>query len=185
MKKCLIVLLSFLVAISLCGCFSKSDPREKEILPFLKENDFDGAREKTRELFKGEDRKMKKIIANIDEIEMYEEAIQKVSDEIREMRPHDSNRSYASTKLEIQKGHYLTIRNGYGHIIGRVKNTGDSDIEYFEVKVNLLDERGNILNTDYTNDVLKLEPSAMREFNIMFRWDNEYSDYELSIGEVR
>lgn len=70
-------------------------------------------------------------------------------------------------------------------VTGRVKNVSDSDISYFEVRIDFKDNNGNILNSDYTNDGLLLKPNDMREFEIMSKWNNSYKQYELSIGDIK
>lgn len=88
-----------------------------------------------------------------------------------------------SPKLEIQPGVTFDIDDdNYISIKGSVKNIGNEDISYFEVRADFLSDTGQILDSGYTNDGLLLKPNAMRSFEITHKWEIEYGGYSLSTG---
>jgi hypothetical protein len=176
MRKIIISVLCVILIINLIGCSNlqqqKVDPREKEIIILLNEQKYDEAISKATELFAGED-KLDQILEYINkdiEIEKQRKGLQ-----------HND----LSYKLEIQSGFTHEIKDKYIYVRGRVKNVSDSDISYFEVRIDFKDNDGNVLNSDYINDGLLLKPNDMREFEIMSKWDNSYKQYELSIGDIK
>lgn len=177
-KNMLILLLCLICLILIlgagCGAKEKVDPREREIIVLLNENKHNEAISKAKELYKGEEEKLEEILEFIQrDIEHNKKEKQMIQD------------AFPSTKLEIQSGHTYETKNNYTTIKGKVKNTSNDTISYFEVVVDLLDDEGNIIHSEYTNDGLNLKPDAMREFEIKFRSNSDYKDYKLSIGKVR
>ena len=177
MRKIVISVLCVILIINLIGCSNlqqqKVDPREKEIIILLNEQKYDEAISKAKEIFAGED-KLKEVLKNI-------EGIKEINQK-RKLLYQDVN---PLSKLEIQSGFTHKIKDKYIYITGRVKNVSSSDISYFEVRVDFKDNNGNVINSDYTNDGLLLKPNDMREFEIMSKWDNDYDQYELSIGDIK
>ncbi|HHX70068.1 MAG TPA: hypothetical protein GX708_18720 [Gallicola sp.] len=189
-NKKILVLLVCLTLIFSVGCGtsantntnSEPDAREKEVVKLVADLKYNEARDKTKDLYKGrEQNKMLKWIDEMEElgkkIEMHEKNISQTLKEIEAF--------YPSSKLEIQPEHRYKSKDGYGYVVGKVKNVSDASITYFEVVVDLLDDKGNILHSEYTNDGLELKPNAMREFEIMFKDSDEYEKYRLSIGKVK
>ena len=176
-KNRFIIILCFVLfsSLLLMGCVEEEvDPREKEIVQLVVNEKYDEAKIKTKELYKDDSEKIEEFLTWIDDmIESDNRLKAKIQD------------AYPSQKLEIQKGYQLNVRNGYGYITGHVKNVSNSDIEYFEVVVKFKDDNDQVLNSDYTNDNLKLSSGEMREFEIMTKWKDEYKVYSLSIGEVK
>lgn len=163
---CLILFFSF-------GCGEEeNDPRESEIIKLVFDGKLDEAVQRTEELFEGKEKD-----------EMLEWVNKHI--DIKERRKQLYQNTHPSTKLEIQPNHTYEIKDGYAYVKGRVKNVSDASITYFEVVVDLLDDKGNILHSEYTNDGLELKPNAMREFEIMFKDSDEYEKYRLSIGKVK
>lgn len=166
---CLLLLL-FIV-----GCSNQNpDPREREIIQLLNDKKYDEATVRANELYKGEDKKLAEILDYInDDIE-------------RELtRKQMLEEVYPSSKLEIQPGYTNEVKGDYYYITGRVKNSSNTDINYFEIQCNFLDKNGQVLDSDYTNDNLVLKPGELREFEIMHQYKPEYKRYELSIGDVK
>lgn len=174
-KNMLIILICLILILGVgCGTNEKVDPREREIIVLLNENKHNEAISKAKELYEGEDEKLEEMLEYIRKDNSRKKEHIKL---IQETIP--------STKLEIQSGHTYETKNNYTTIKGKVKNTSNDTISYFEVVVDLLDDEGNIIHSEYTNDGLNLKPDAMREFEIKFRSNSDYKDYKLSIGDVR
>lgn len=87
-------------------------------------------------------------------------------------------------KLEIQDGWKWTKDGNYTYITGRVKNMTDTNITYFKLTAEYLDSSGNILDTDYTNSGETIRPGAMKEFEIMHKYSDEYDKVRLIVEEV-
>ncbi len=177
MKKIFIIILCFFIAFLLTSCKQQQkepevDPREREVVQLVVHDKFDEAIIRANELYEGK------------ELEEMVDWINKHID-INKNRQKQIQSLYPSRKLEIQSGYTHEIRNDYVYITGRVKNISDSKIRYFEVRVDFKDSNGNVLDSNYTNDGLTLNPGDMREFKIMHRWNNDYKKYSLSIDGVK
>lgn len=169
---CIVILTIFIL--SACGQNEQVDPREKEIVQLVVNEKYDKATQKANELYK--DQELQEMIEWINKHKKIDTARQ---DKINEV--------YSETTdiLKIQPGYTSKIQNDYYYITGRVKNVGNKDIDYFEVKCNFLDKNNQVLDSDYVNDNLVLKPGEMREFEIMHKYKNEYEKYQLSIGDIR
>lgn len=182
MRKWLIIFICFLLLFCLFRCKQnvnteepkKADPREIEIIKLWMNEEYEEAIELTNELYKDENEKREEILSWV--MESYERD-KKVQQAINDL--------YPSQKLEIQSGHKLEIEGNYVYTIGRIKNVSDKHISYFEIRVDFLDDDEQVLNSDYTNDGLKLNPGDMREFKIITKWNSDYKKYRLSIGDVK
>lgn len=86
--------------------------------------------------------------------------------------------------LEIQDGWEWNEKDGYSYVTGRVKNNGTSTITYFEVYVDFLDDNNNVLNSDYTNSSMVLNPGDMKEFEIMTEYKEEYKKAQVYVNAV-
>lgn len=69
------------------------------------------------------------------------------------------------------------------YVTGTVKNTGSQTISYLEIAVDFLDRRGNIVDSDWTNEV-DLKPGASRHFEIMHRNDSSFYSYKVMVDDV-
>ena len=180
MRKCLIILICVLFMFLVVGCVQNKseettfDERDTAVMKLIRDRKYDEALEKVNEVFEGNEDKKSEYLDTIYKGLNIERQKQELYEK---MRP--------SPKLEIQSGYKYEIRGDYVYIIGRVKNVNDKDIRYFEVRIDFKDSDGKILHTDYTNDGLTLKPNAMREFEIMSKWNDEYQKYSLSIGDVK
>lgn len=166
-----IVVLVIIVSLMI-SCLNKPnspDPREKEVIRAIGgiEFNFEAARAKARELYSGEE--LKETLDWLNAME--KDVVSKYSKYL--------------PKLKIQDGYSHKIKGDYVYITGRVKNVSDSTISYFEVVVKFLDDNGRVLDSDYTNDSFDLKPGEMRSFEIMSKWNDDYKQYSLSIGDVR
>lgn len=137
-------------------------------------DEYEEAIELTNELYEDEDEKREEILSWIVESYERDKEIQRAINDL-----------YPSQKLEIQPEYKLEIEGNYVYTIGRIKNVSDKPVSYFEIKVDFLDDDEQVLNSDYTNDGLKLNPGDMREFKIMTKWNSDYKKYRLSIGDVK
>ena len=172
MNKCIVLLLCIMLLLSACSQ-QTVDLREKEVVQLVVNKKYNEAISKAKELYSGEE--LDEMLGWIKEhTERWEEHQDDIS---KSLNP--------SSKLEIQSGFTHRIDGNYIYVTGRVRNVSDSDISYFEVRIDFKDNNGNILNSDYTNDGLLLKPNDMREFEIMSKWDNDYDQYELSIGDIK
>ncbi len=79
-----------------------------------------------------------------------------------------------------------TERDGnYIYIRGSVTNVSSSKtISYFEVEAKFYDSKGNVIDSDWTNDGDELEPNETRKFEIMHKYDSSYDDIRLFIKDV-
>lgn len=74
----------------------------------------------------------------------------------------------------------------YIYINGSVTNTSLSKtISYFEVEAKFSDSKGNVIDSDWTNDGNALEPGETRKFEIMHKYDSSFDNIRLSIKDVR
>jgi hypothetical protein len=165
-KKILYCMVILMILLLLSACGQKQvDPREKEIVQLVVHEKYDEAIQRANELY--EDQELQEMLEWINKHQKIDTGIQN------------------KIKLEIQPDRTIKIQNDYIYITGRVKNVGNKDINYFEVKCNFLDENDQVLDSDYTNDNLVLKPGEMREFEIMHRYKDEYEKYKLSINNVK
>jgi hypothetical protein len=111
-----------------------------------------------------------------------EEALKQNAKVIEDLKKYEAQNT---PKLELQSDHNIKIQGDYAYVTGSVKNTGNIDIQYFEVVCKFTDENGKVLDSDYTNSSLKLGKGETRKFEIMHKWDNRFKKYLLSTGTVR
>lgn len=174
-KKMLILLLCFILVLGVgCGTEEKNDPRESEILKLVIDEKFDEAISKSKEYYTGDE-----LQEMLDWVNKHKSLHLETEKKIKETF------GSKSSILEIQPNDSYKIKGDYIYITGRVKNIGDTDIEYFEVVCKFLDKDGQVLDSDYTNDGLILKSGEMREFEIMHKYKSEYDSYSLSIGDVK
>lgn len=176
--KLILVSMMFLSLFFMAGCGSQTDPREKEIIVFLNNQDYDGAIEKAKELYKGENKRLNEVIVLINKSKNMDEKRQKLSEEL-------TSSDKTSEKLVIQSNWQYTIDGDYNYITGRVKNTSDNDIRYFKLVAEYLDADKNVLDTDYTNSTETIRPGSMKEFKIMHKNKPEYKQVRIFVEEVK
>ena len=90
-----------------------------------------------------------------------------------------------TSDIRINKD-WKTEKDGkYIYIRGSVTNVSSSKtINYFEVEAKFYDSKGNVIDSDWTNDGDELEPYETRRFEIMHRCDSSYDDIRLFIKDV-
>jgi len=154
-----------------CGDGVKS---EAQINRLIYDNKFDEARIEVKKLFANDPVRLQDVLGRIDTLE-----------ESKKIGVNSSSTKTIGDNLIIQDNYTYKIKGDYIYINGSVKNTGTTDINYFEVKVDFIDDKGNILDSDYTNDGLMLKPNAMREFEIMHRYNSSYNNFRLLVGDVK
>ena len=177
MKIVLYFIVCLMIAGVFVGCEYESNDitteeqyeASQEISKLIGNQEYDEAREKVEKYFSDDPDELDTRLGFIDAVEEHE----------------NRQSSQPSQKLEIQDNHNYEVRNNYAYITGRVKNVSDSEIGYFEIRVDFEDETGQVLDSTYTNDRLNLRPNEQREFEIMQRHQDEYETYRLSIEEVR
>jgi len=151
--------------LSLLTACNRADTREKEIVQLVAKGAYDEAIKSAEKSYKGKE---------LDEMIYW----------INAKKPTNTRKQTQTKKLEIQSGYSDKIKGDYIYITGRVKNVSDTNISYFEVKCNFLDDNNQVLDSDYTNDGLTLKPREMREFEIMHKYSSDYKNYKLSIGKI-
>jgi hypothetical protein len=87
--------------------------------------------------------------------------------------------------LRIVEGWKWEVDGNWLYIRGRVKNTGNVAIRYFEVHAQFQDVSGNVLAIDFTNSGETLNPDWCKEFEIMHISRPEYKFVSLRIENVR
>lgn len=172
-------LLSLMFLVSGCGYINKTEPDQKivQINRLIYDNKFDEARIEVNKLFANDPVKLKDVLSRIDSLEE--------SKQESKLTANSTSTKNINKGLIIQDGYTYKTKGDYIYIDGSVKNIGIIDINYFEVKVDFVDDKGNILDSDYTNDGLTLKPGAMREFEIMHKYNSSYNNFRLLVGDVK
>lgn len=181
MKKIMIVVLLLgLVIMVGCQLDKKNDPVKVEMFQLIVNDKYDEALKIAKETYDGEE--LDDVIEWLNE----QDHGMKINRRENEKRDRELREKYdPSSRLEIQSERNYEIRGKYIYVSGHVKNVSDNDINYFEVIVKFVDEDGNVLDSDYTNDSLKLGSGEMRSFEIMHKWNDDFKKCRLSIGNVR
>lgn len=167
-----IILSCVMILVAGCGSGVKS---EAQINRLIYDNKFDEARIEVNKLFASDPIRLKDVLSRIDTLEKSK----------KESKLTATSKKTINNNLIIQDGYTYKTKSDYIYINGSVKNTGTVDINYFEVKVDFIDDKGNILDSDYTNDGLTLKSGAMREFEIMHKYNEKYNDFRLLVGDVK
>lgn len=103
----------------------------------------------------------------------YEKAVQEYKS-----TPTTSDLRVNSDWTQKKSGNYIYIN-------GSVTNTSSSKtISYFEVEAKFYDSKGNVIDSDWTNDGDELEPGESRNFEIMHKYDSSVDDIRLSVKDV-
>ena len=119
-----------------------------------------------------EQRKMKETRQEIEDYK-YEKAVREYK-----ATPTTSDIKVNSDWTQKKSGDYIYIN-------GSVTNTSSSKtISYFEVEAKFYDSKGNVIDSDWTNDGDDLEPGESRKFEIMHKYDSNTKDIRLSIKDV-
>ena len=165
MKKLLIIMVVFCLMISLTACETvlTDEQKDKMIAETYAKGDIDATKQKIAELYKNDEDKAVSWLMVVDEAD---------------------DKKYID-KLVIQNGWTWDLDGNYTYVRGRVKNTGDKNITYFEVTAEYLSSTGQVLDTDYTNSGETLRPDNMKEFEIMHKDDSEYDKVRIFVNEVR
>lgn len=87
--------------------------------------------------------------------------------------------------LRVNSGWTKEKDGNYIYIKGSVTNISSTKtISYFEVGAKFYDSRGNVIDSDYTNDGTDLSPGETRKFEIMHKYDSSEKDVILTIQKV-
>jgi len=164
MKKFFIPLILVLVLIlSSCTSTLSDEQKDKIIISAYTKGDVETAKRKAVELYKDDESKAITWLMVFNETE---------------------NKDYKD-KLIIQDGWTWKVDKNYSYVKGRVKNTSDKDIRYFEVTVEYLDSAGKVLDSDYTNSGETLRIGNQKEFEIMHKNNSDYEKVRVFVNEVR
>jgi len=117
-------------------------------------------------------------------LEELEESVAQKKEDISLMKSQNENVSDPIKTLEIQDNREITIENDYIYIRGRVKNIGDTDITYYELVIEYIDDNKNILASEMTNNNIVLKPGAMQEFEVLRRYKEEYVQSNIYVSKV-
>lgn len=164
MKKLLPVLtLVLLLLLSACSSTMTDEQKDKAILDVFVKDGVEAAKSKAIELYKDNEDKVLAWMLTF----------------------NTTKSNNYKDKLVIQEGWNWEKDGNYTYVKGRVKNTGDKTISYFEITAEYLDKNGQVLDTDYTNSGENLRPSNQKEFKIMHRYDSQYEQVRIFVEEVR
>ena len=90
-----------------------------------------------------------------------------------------------TSDLRINSGWTSKVKGNYIYINGSVTNiSSNKTISYFEVEAKFYDAKGNVIDSDWTNDGDELEPNETRQFEIMHKYNRNIDEVKLSIGDV-
>lgn len=89
-----------------------------------------------------------------------------------------------TSDLQIEKEWIWEKDGDYIYIRGSVKNISEKTISYFKILAEFLDNNGNVIDSDWTNDGDDLKPNTSRKFEIMHRYDSNFKRVRLEVSEV-
>ena len=165
MRKIHLIAICLILSFILIGCGSTTSShnnKDSEIAKLIAVGDLEQAKQKVYDYYKDDKTKLEAWLISIDRAE---------------------NKDYKQ-KLVIQEGWTWERDGNYTYIRGRVKNTGNKTIRYFEVTAQYLDKNKNVLDTNYTNSGEKIRPGDSKEFEIMHRHNSEYEYVSIFVEEV-
>ena len=72
----------------------------------------------------------------------------------------EENKLEADVKKMLNKIKCKTTDNGYGNVVYKLtlKNISDVTFEYFSLEIQLLDKKGNVIDTGYSDSISDFEP---------------------------
>lgn len=90
------------------------------------------------------------------------------------------------TDLKVNPGWTNKKDGNYVYISGSVTNTSETKtISYFEIEAKFINSKGDVIDSDWTNDAKELGPGETRQFEIMHRYNINSSKIRLSVKEVK
>lgn len=92
----------------------------------------------------------------------------------------EEGKYYAQNFLQVQDGWKWYIDDDYVYIKGRIKNTGDKVVDYFEVHSDFLNNSNAVVDTAYTNSAEDLLPGNMKSFEIMHQYSSDIKYVSLT-----
>ncbi|MEG1567082.1 MAG: FxLYD domain-containing protein [Anaerovoracaceae bacterium] len=96
----------------------------------------------------------------------------------------EMNKTPTTSDLKINSS-TSNIDGDYIYINGSVSNmSSHKAIKYFEVGIKFYDIGGKVIDSDYTNDGIKLSPGETRKFEIMHKYDKSMTTFSLFIQDV-
>jgi len=121
----------------------------------------------------------------ISEQKKMSDAKQAIEDYKYEKAVQEYKSSPTTSDLRVNSDWTQKKSGNYIYINGSVTNTSSSKIiNYFEVEAKFYDSKGNVIDSDWTNDGDKLEPGESRKFEIMHKYDSSVDAIRLSIKDV-
>lgn len=77
------------------------------------------------------------------------------------------------------------VRDGdYCYVRGSVKNTGTRTIYYFKVTARFMNDKKQVVDSDYTNDLVNLRPGEAQKFEIMHKYSPEFKYATAEITDI-
>jgi hypothetical protein len=86
--------------------------------------------------------------------------------------------------LTIQPGWKWVVEGNYCYVRGSVKNTGGRIIDYFKVTAKFQNDKGQVVDSGYTNDLLNLKPGEAQKFEIMHKYSAEIKYVSVEITDI-
>jgi hypothetical protein len=170
MKKVLLsLILVMALLLSSCTQTMTDEQKDRVIMEAYTKGDAEKAKQKAVELYKDNENKALAWIVVFNQTQT---------------QTQTESEDYIN-KLEIQEDWVWEIDGNYSYVKGRVKNTGNKNIRYFEVTAEYLDSAGRVLDSDYTNSGETLRVGNMKEFEIMHQDSNDYKEVRIFVNEVR
>ena len=114
-----------------------------------------------------------------------QKSIKDTRKEIEDYKYQKAMDEYLSTPtisdIKINSDWIQEKSGNYIYITGSVTNLSQSkEIRYFKIEAKFYDSKGNVVDSDWTNGT-DLEVGESRKFKIIYKYDNEIKNIELSI----
>lgn len=101
-----------------------------------------------------------------------------------ELQVQWENASYPNNReneIEILE-HSSYVEYDYFNIVGKVKNTSDSEQEFIKIIASIYDKDGNILDTTFTyTDIERIKPEETSPFKMSVENMKEFNNYSLVV----
>lgn len=183
MRKFLVLGMVILGSLSFVGCGTQSV--EEQVMATYRTQGTEAAIEKMNALLKDDNLdNIKQRIALLDKIMVEETGMSLETFNAAQSKQNDKV-AYRS-KMEISDVSINGDRGSkYKTISGSIKNTGDKDVSYYKITIDLMDDTGNVLNTIWTNNSGNFRPNTSSKWDKMVEWDDKYTKYRTFVEEVK
>ena len=85
------------------------------------------------------------------------------------------------TDVKIEQNKY----SGYDNIVIKVKNNGDTTINYVKLDLYYKDKNNNIVKSEWTNDASPIKPGATQKIEKMTDKDDSWNAVTVEVGDFR